>query len=541
MPDASVHCVVSSPPYWGLRDYGSPDQIGLEPALADYIAGMVELFREIRRVLRPDGTVWLNMGDTYISGGGERPGAAAGKHQPHDEERGEVGRPARIRRSGLKPKDLAGVPWRLALALQDDGWWLRRDIIWAKPNPMPESASDRPTTSHEYVFLLTKRGNTTYWSHRDGPGSRTRPAPDYRWVDLDSEVVGDGTFQMPSGWQVGATGRAHSTPGHNQGDKGHPVYVAADPQYAETALEPENWQTERSAKRPSRKRWRRINLWRGHDYFYDQDAVREVGVTPAGTLGAKGSEERAAIPGVNARPAEYKLYDGERNLRSVWTITTVAYPGAHFATFPPTLAETCIKAGTSERGCCPKCGAPIIRRALRTFMPQPDVSLERGINGAPGQKPLDASSGWDGAPRGSVWSETLGWVPSCGCAAGKPVPCVVLDPFGGAGTVGLVADRMQRDALLVEAVGDYCEMARKRIVDASPLLAVVAMRTGAAVRPTPALEAGCKSGSRGGEVSPTTTKQIDTLSDPGVSNNDVGAETIVEQAERDLADVAPIF
>ena len=130
----SVQCVITSPPYWGLRDYGVSDQIGLEPSPQEYVRQMVEVFREVRRVLRNDGTVWLNLGDSYATG------------TP----------------PGLKPKDLIGIPWRVALALQDDGWWLRSDIIWAKPNPMPESVTDRPAKAHEYIFLLTKSARYYY-------------------------------------------------------------------------------------------------------------------------------------------------------------------------------------------------------------------------------------------------------------------------------------------------------------------------------------------------------------------------------------------
>jgi DNA modification methylase len=144
LPDESVHCCVTSPPYWGLRDYGIDGQLGLEETPDEYVANMVEVFREVKRVLRSDGTLWLNLGDSYASSAKE-----SGGHNPkQDSNRGS--------RTGLKPKDLVGIPWRVALALQTDGWWLRSDIIWSKTNPMPESVTDRPTCAHEYVFLLTK-------------------------------------------------------------------------------------------------------------------------------------------------------------------------------------------------------------------------------------------------------------------------------------------------------------------------------------------------------------------------------------------------
>jgi len=156
LADQSVHCVVTSPPYWGLRDYGQPGQIGLEPTPEAFVARLVAVFRDVRRVLRNDGTLWLNLGDSYNAAGrvghGSRQGFKQGTNRAsangHDE--------CRPSDPALKPKDLIGIPWRVALALQADGWYLRSDIIWAKPNPMPESVTDRPTKSHEYVFLLAK-------------------------------------------------------------------------------------------------------------------------------------------------------------------------------------------------------------------------------------------------------------------------------------------------------------------------------------------------------------------------------------------------
>jgi DNA modification methylase len=157
LPDASVHCVVTSPPYFGLRDYGVDGQIGLEQTPADYVAEIVAVFREVRRVLRDDGTLWLNLGDSYCSIGHKKSssgygstGLAGGKAQEHTPLRRENSVP------GLKHKDLIGIPWRVAFALQADGWYLRQDIIWSKLNPMPESVTDRCTKAHEYIFLLSK-------------------------------------------------------------------------------------------------------------------------------------------------------------------------------------------------------------------------------------------------------------------------------------------------------------------------------------------------------------------------------------------------
>ena len=243
LPDASVHSCVTSPPYWGLRDYGHDGQIGLEATPEAYVARMVEVFREVRRVLRDDGTVWLNLGDSYTSGGRDTR-AADKKHEGAREMTTRAPTP-----QGLKPKDLVGIPWRVAFALQADGWWLRQDIIWHKPNPMPESVRDRCTKAHEYVFLLTK--------------------------------------------------------------------------------------SER--------------------YFYDAEAVSEAST---GQCGAAASFRRTTkdhlIPGQSAVQHRMNRKDredsGRRNRRSVWTISTKPYSGAHFAVMPADLVEPCIKAGCPEGG-----------------------------------------------------------------------------------------------------------------------------------------------------------------------------------------------
>lgn len=329
LPDESVHCCVTSPPYWGLRDYGTgrweggdpnclhkvcgdrpkiesstlrggkastghqqegfksqcprcgakriDDQIGLEPTPDAFVAKMVEVFREVRRVLRSDGTLWLNLGDSYQNAKGQ-----AGGIDPKQPARRHGLRPNDVSIPGLKPKDLVGIPWMVAFALRADGWYLRSDIVWNKPNPMPESVTDRPTKAHEYIFLLSK--------------------------------------------------------------------------------------SER--------------------YFYDAEAIKES-ASYAGTAGGIHT-----TMGVGGQPRHTGLANGEpyssRNKRSVWTIATAPFPEAHFATFPPELPELCIKAGCQVGG-------------------------------------------------------------------------TVLDPFGGAGTTGLVADRLQRNGIMIELNPEYAAMARRRI------------------------------------------------------------------------------
>lgn len=446
LPAESIHCVVTSPPYWGLRDYGLPPSVwggdsgcehvwgdelvqhqrgqvgnsstlggglqaggngrmqearqgqfcqrcgawrgclGLEPTPELYTAHLVAVFREVKRVLRDDGTAWLNLGDSY-AGQNYRGGRIESLSEKQKSNTGSLPFVGTQRKcpSGLKHKDLVGIPWRLAFALQADGWYLRRDLIWAKGisflenyagSSMPESVRDRPSTSHEYVFLLSKSARYFY----------------------DIEAV-----KEPSTGQKGeAANFARTTKDHlipNQSAKQH----------------------------------------------------RE-----------------------NREPTED---NGKRNLRSVWVINSKGFPGAHFATFPPALIEPMIKAGTSERGACPRCGAPCERVVEKTFIPQQDVSLQRGVRGGNGQKPLNESNTWQGFPRGTTQSETVGWRPTCACLGGfpgdeinqaeplTPIPSTILDPFGGAGTVGLVAEKLGRDAILIDLNPEYAEMARRRILD----------------------------------------------------------------------------
>ena len=302
----SINTCVTSPPYFGLRDYGVDGQIGLEPTPDAYVAKMVEVFREVRRVLRDDGTLWLNLGDSYASIGRsarkESPGVGA------KQEMKAVDRKVKWGSGGgtnfhwsipafgtqIKQKDLIGIPWRVAFALQADGWYLRQDIIWHKPNPMPESVRDRCTKAHEYIFLLSKKEKYYF----------------------DGEAI-----EEP---------------------------VACD---------------EATQRRKNKTRNEERGKGDGN-----------------GTYHARGD----AKPFSNWKPT--------RNKRSVWTVTTKPFKGAHFATFPPALIEPCILAGC-------------------------------------------------------------------------PVGGTVLDPFGGAGTTGLVAQRHGRNSILCELNPEYAKLAEARIAE----------------------------------------------------------------------------
>lgn len=202
LPEQSIDCVVTSPPYWGLRDYGADGQLGLESTPELYVAAMTEVFKGIWRVLKDTGTVWINLGDSYLAGQGGKEttrgvlphGAKQIEINPHLDGKGVTSKLTPARGSTtLKPKDLCGMPWRVALALQADGWYLRSDIIWAKPNPMPESCTDRPTKSHEYIFLLTKRPH--YFFNQDAV--REPYVPDTR--KKTTVQAGQGSIQHRDG------------------------------------------------------------------------------------------------------------------------------------------------------------------------------------------------------------------------------------------------------------------------------------------------------------------------------------------------------
>ena len=212
LPDESVHCVVTSPPYGGLRDYGTAGQIGLEETFPAWLAIMVDVFREVRRVLRKDGVAWVQMGDCYNSGTSAKRKAPTTGVDVGGWNDAEIDGGARVHFKGLKTKDLVGQPWRLAFALQDDGWWLRRDVIWSKPNAMPETVHDRPATAHEYLFLLTRSARYAY----DAEAIKEQ-------VSGTAHARGDGInakIKVPGGWDTGDG--AHGTI-HRDG-RGKPEY-----------------------------------------------------------------------------------------------------------------------------------------------------------------------------------------------------------------------------------------------------------------------------------------------------------------------------
>lgn len=355
LPDCSVHCCVTSPPYYGLRDYGCDGQIGLEASPAEYVQQMVDVFREVRRVLRPDGTLWLNLGDSYSgSRGGEQGESGQMANRSVAAARCRV-RNKTLTFGGLKPKDLMGIPWRVAFALQEDGWWLRQEIIWHKPNPMPESVNDRCTKAHEQIFLLA-RSDRYYF---------------------DAEAI-----------KEPVSGTAHS---------------------------------------------------------------RGNGVNPKAKANEFKTKQNESFSGaINGMVSE-------RNRRSVWTVSTKPYRGAHFATFPPDLIEPCILAGTSEEGCCSACGTPWARITKKDR-----VATRPGTDSKVTDAGGSSITGNRDPQRHVTTTRTIGWEAQCGCGA-TVVPCTVLDPFNGSGTTGQVSRNHGRYYIGCELNPDYIALTNKRL------------------------------------------------------------------------------
>lgn len=404
LASSSVHVCVSSPPYWGLRDYGTatwgggdpacdhaaPDdagatdkptagqrthagrhagpecrrcgatrtdaQIGIERTPEAYVENLVAVFREVRRILHPTGTLWLNLADSYASSppgckGVSRSSRLAGIASGAYRDRLAAGcgtQSDKSRLPGIKQKDLIGIPWMVAFALRADGWYLRQEITWAKPAPMPESVRDRCTKASESVFLLAKSSR----------------------------------------------------------------------------------------------------------YYFDADAIAENAATPPGKVRRIGPAEQAGDRRDECRHTEG---DGTRNKRSVWTIPSQMFSGSHYAVMPEALVEPCVLAGSSARGCCRLCRAPWRRVTERTKLRRrrPNDVTKRG--GVPG------TGNHCGNAVAGVATATTGWSPSCGCEAGEPAPCTVLDCFSGAGTVALVAVRHGRRAIGIELNSDYASLSRERL------------------------------------------------------------------------------
>ena len=433
MPERSVHMVWTSPPYWGLRSYGTEPQVwggekgcehewggvlnrkhgaryeegekvrwqhtgarddlkghpdtpvgafclhctawrgehGLEPTFDLWLRHEVEIFRAVRRVLRDDGTLWLNIGDAYSSSPN---GISAADTKAKGDDRAFRDRPITTVGGQFKAKDRMLMPARLAIALQDDGWWLRDEIVWSKANPMPSSVRDRTTPAHEMIYMLSKKARYFY----------------------DRVAIAE------------------------------PI---ADSSHAR----------------------------------YDQETLNEQ------TGGVKQDGFDNSSNG-SRRPAEIlkTLAEGDRtrNKRSVWHMALEPFAGAHFATAPTGIVRPCVLAGTSQKGVCPHCGGPWVRES-HAAIDESRPLARQNIN-----EPNVTKSGQGTNARDSkTWGHRIvyevgPWQPTCACPDNEPIPATVLDPFGGSGTTALVAQQLGRDTILIELNPEYAEAARARLREA---------------------------------------------------------------------------
>lgn len=525
--DSCIHVAVTSPPYWGLRDYstgtwegGEPDcehsgggrggsggpgkqtrgamndssparggrntcvkcgatrrdaQIGLEATPDEFVANMLRVFREVHRVLRPDGSLWMNLGDSYAAdrGGTHMPaetlaGGVSGRSDDPAAHRGRAGRVPRrdCKRYGLKHKDLVAIPWRVALAMQgfavvpiDElaglcraidcldvpalqafragfrlweelsgmGWyWLRSDVVWSKPNPMPESVTDRPTKAHEYIFMLTKSDRYYYDPIAVAEAASTLPVTAARRGRVNNGAVGTiGLYGTEHG-QSGNGGRRMRTPtgwDTGNGNKGHKKTENRHGRFASEVSDQEYPETRN-----------RRSVWNINTQGFDMEAC--LGCRRTYNAGDYDDLPFASESAMNGGDRE-SPYPGDREWRrngspppEPKSRARVCRCGrsdawlSHFATFPEDIPRLAIMAGSSARGCCSACGTPL-RRA----------------------------------------SDGVEWMPGCSCVGAGVVPCRVLDPFAGSGTTVRVATDLGRLGIGLDYSWDYLQLfARHRII-----------------------------------------------------------------------------
>lgn len=411
-------------------------ELGSENTPEQYIANLVDVFREVRRVLRDDGTCWVNLGSSY-AGSGKGPSNDAPRPQASLNNRQlPAGAAPSVWQGvapGFKPKDLMMMPFFVAEALRQDGWWLRSAITWCKRAPMPESVTDRPTSATEMIFLFSKSARYYYDADAVREPNTINPAWNYgseryRRNMSQDEIKTDGDFRCPKSSGPGWKGMAPAGPDGN----GRNLW--------------NYWLLEESYERLSPE-------WTEAQRTYAESALRD--------FWAQLLEEQPQAP-----------------MAPWWLLSPEPYPNAHFATFVTEIPRRAILAGTSERGACPACGAGWIRVVEKGALVSSDGRT--GSCGVANQEGKGNSVSRTKSALGAEQSyyamarrerKAIDWQPSCRCDAGEPRPCVVLDPFGGSGTTGLVADRLGRDAILIELNPEYAEMARQRIINDAPLLA----------------------------------------------------------------------
>lgn len=428
METASVDCVVTSPPYYALRDYGLPKTkwpacelrimygfapieipameccLGLESDPLQFVAHLVLIFEQIKRVLKPWGTCWVNMGDTYATRAGAQVEQSIRGNDNFINQGQNAGR-SRKPPQGLKVKDMMGVPWMMAFALRSAGWWLRSDIIWYKENAMPESVRDRPTKAHEYFFLLTKRKKYFY----------------------DADAIREP--HLPQSIERAARARSAT----------HKNVNGAPGQSPHTMLRPKSNE----------------NLNRPRPNATDHNR-----------------EKRTPLEALDAGEA---LHVAGSNKRTVWNIPTKAFKGAHFATFPDALITPCILAGTSQHGNCAKCGKPYTRIAKYNIIPTSKAAktfvVDERDHGAD-ENDQGSNRQRDGHKSGHITEVlTKGWAKPCKCDTDQIVRPLVLDPFIGSGTTAAVAKLLSCDFIGIDLAGHYEKLRTKRLHNSLGLFA----------------------------------------------------------------------
>lgn len=309
LPAGSIQTCITSPPYWGLRDYGVDGQIGLEPTPEAYVATIVEVFEGVWDALADDGTLWLNIGDSYSHGGcGARDGERWPKQMTNIGSLSEKTKHAK-KHTGLKPKDLIGIPWMVAFALRAAGWYLRMDVIWSKPNPMPESVADRPTKAHEYMFLFAKSEQYFY----DGDAIR-EPLAEKTFTTFGASRKNKASAEPGENGRVFSQGLARDCPERKPKLTEGGEIAGANKRSVWTVDEVEPARRARSGNKTRKNR-------------ADHGGAKDTG-----------ANQMFGVP--------WEDEDGRRNKRSVWTVAPVPYDGAHFAVFPPQLIEPCVLASS---------------------------------------------------------------------------------------------------------------------------------------------------------------------------------------------------
>jgi DNA modification methylase len=503
----SVHCCVSSPPYYALRDYLlEPTKwpaitytlfgfkvrvkamsccLGLEPTPEAYIGHMVYIYRLVREALRDDGTVWVNIGDSYAANQKNRSDEqACRKSKLNGGKASQIACKNKQKKiyPGIKAKDMLGIPWMLAFALRADGWYLRQDIIWHKRNCMPESCNDRCTKNHEYVFLLAKSRKyyfdqlaiatpiaaSTANDSRIKNEAFTENRPERNFPG-EQPSQGSGMIKpkylVPNSWNTGAG--SHDAidfareDGQGRGKSMLEQAPAKSPPVGETlgafGLNGDSSRIPREG----------VDTRGGNQGTGDIPAVSKA-MSFKRDSHKNGAEPIFGQKSVQHRPdREETVPTGLANKRSVWSLATQGFKEAHFATFPEKLVEDPIKASTSAYGCCADCGSPYRRLTEKELVPGPKAAFNSVADGRD-----DASDGNDAGsnrmkdghkPGWHYETQTTGWVKSCKCATEAIKPAVVLDMFSGSGTVAIVCIKLDVDFIVMEQSEKYVKMSEKRV------------------------------------------------------------------------------